>query len=115
MAIVSKKIIEIYQDQHGFEPYIDWVNSCLDWKTRSRIEQRLRRIEQGNLGDYKSLEQGVFEFRFDFGPGYRVYFGKENEKIIILLIGGDKSTQKRDIALAKAYWQEYKEQKNEKT
>jgi putative addiction module killer protein len=114
VGIVNKKTIEIYQDKYGFEPYIEWVDSLTDWKTKARIEQRIRRIEQGNLGDFKSVGDGVFELRFDFGSGYRVYFGQEKEKLIILLIGGDKSTQKKDIVLAKTYWQEYQGVKNEK-
>ncbi len=114
MRVLDKRLVEIYRDKYGFEPYTEWINSLVDWKIKARIEQRLRRVEQGNLGDYKSLGGGIFEFRFDFGSGYRVYFGKKQEKLIILLIGGDKSTQKKDIISAKTYWDEYKEGKNEK-
>ncbi len=65
---------------------------------------RLDRIEKGNLGDSKSLGKGVFELRFFFGPGYRVYFGVRGTKIIVLLCGGDKHTQKKDIEAAYIYW-----------
>jgi putative addiction module killer protein len=74
---------------------------------QARIEQRIRRLEHGNLGDYKSVGEGVYELRLDFGPGYRIYFGQKNETLVILLCGGDKSTQKNDIILAKTLWREY--------
>ena len=78
-----------------------------DGRTRRRILSRLLRVEQGNYGDYKALKDGVFELRFSFGSGYRVYFGEDGDTIVVLLCGGDKRTQSRDIAQAKAYWQEY--------
>lgn len=61
----------------------------------------------GNLGDHKSIEKGVWELRFDFGAGYRVYYAEENNKIILLLCGGNKSNQKQDIKKAISYWQDY--------
>lgn len=63
----------------------------------------------GNLGDHHSVGEGVSELRFSFGPGYRIYYGIEDKKIILLLCGGDKSTQKRDIKKAIQYWKDYKE------
>ena len=78
-----------------------------DGRTRRRILSRLLRVEQGNYGDYKALKDGVFELRFSFGSGYQVYFGEDGDTIVVLLCGGDKRTQSRDIAQAKAYWQEY--------
>jgi putative addiction module killer protein len=81
----------------------------------ARIDQRISRVKQGNLGDSKSVGDGVFELRFNFGPGYRIYYGREKEKLIILLFGGDKDSQKRDVALAKRFWQEYLEAKDERT
>jgi len=74
----------------------------------ARIRVRLNRVRLGNLGDCKAVGEGVMEFRLDFGPGYRVYFGQAGDILVILLCGGDKRTQSRDIATAKQYWQSYK-------
>ena len=71
---------------------------------------RLDRLEGGNFGDCQSVGSGVFELRLHFGPGYRVYFGEVDRTIVLLLCGGDKSTQTRDIQRAKTYWLEYKEE-----
>jgi putative addiction module killer protein len=101
--------LEIYQDANGKEPFTEWLESLKDRKTRTRIQTRLDRIEVGNFGDYRSVGDGVFELRFHFGSGYRIYFGEVNNIILLLLCGGDKSSQTRDIRDAKAYWQEYKE------
>ena len=69
---------------------------------------RLDRLEKGNFGDCKPVGEGVLELRLDFGPGYRVYFAEESATIVLLLIGGDKSTQIKDIRTAKTHWQEYR-------
>jgi len=112
---IYKKTIEIYKDRYGFEPYTEWLSSFKkDYKTLARIEQRIGRMEHGNLGDYKALKEGIFELRLDFGPGYRIYFGQENQRIVMLLCGGNKNTQKNDIVLAKTFWQDYQEIRNEK-
>ena len=71
----------------------------------------LYRLGLGNFSSVKGVGGGVYEFRIDFGPGYRVYFGKSGEQIVILLGGGTKQSQQEDIALAKDYWQDYKRQK----
>ena len=102
--------VEIYQDQRGRQPFSNWVNSLRDRRGQAAIDNRLRRIALGNLGDYKSVGGGVFELRVDTGPGYRVYFGRVGKIIILLLCGGDKSTQRRDIERAKAYWADYQEE-----
>ena len=75
--------------------------------TKARIQARILRIESGNLGDHKSVGGGVGELRIDFGPGYRVYFGKDGATLILLLIGGDKGSQGKDIKRARALWSEY--------
>ena len=85
------------------------LKSLQDRRTRKRIQSQIDRIESGNLGKPKPVGDGVFELRFQFGPGYRVYFGQVGNTIVLLLCGGDKSSQDRDIEQAKAYWQEYKE------
>lgn len=79
-----------------------------DRKTRAKIRTRLDRVEEGNLGDCEPVGEGVFELRIDYGSGYRLYFGQDKKIIIILLQGGDKSTQGKDIEKAKQYWKNYK-------
>ena len=109
MRVAQPRELEIYHTPNGQEPYTQWFESIRDLKTRTRIQDRLDRIESGNLGDYKSVGEGVFELRFRYGPGYRIYFGQVGNTIVLLLCGGNKSSQGRDIERAKAYWQEYKE------
>jgi putative addiction module killer protein len=72
-----------------------------------RVQGRIMRFESGNLGDHKSVGGDVLEARMPFGPGYRTYFGKDGTKLIVLLVGGDKSTQTKDIKLTRQYWNEY--------
>lgn len=105
-AIVPKTIL-IYQDKDGQEPYTVWFNGLKDTQGKARIEARIRRVEAGLFGDCEPIGKGVKELRLFFGPGYRVYFGEDAENIVILLCGGDKSTQKQDIKTAQEYWKEY--------
>ena len=79
----------------------EWLKRLRDKKALARIIFRMTKMEMGLLGDYKSIGDGISEIRIDYGPGYRLYFTKKNNVIIVLLIGGDKSTQSRDIAKAK--------------
>lgn len=106
MPAIAKTVI-VYREKTGKEPFTDWLNDLRDPKTRRRILQRLFRLESGYFGDCKAVGGGVSELRFFFGPGYRVYFGKDGDTIVVLLCGGDKSSQRRDIRQAKAYWKEY--------
>ena len=80
------------------------------WMTSGRWRgfSRLARVRQGNLGDCKPVGEGVSELRVDYGPGYRVYFGQKGRTLVVLLCGGDKRSQDRDIRLAKQFWQEFK-------
>ena len=93
----------------GRIPFRDWI-LALDVTIRARIQVRILRFESGNLGDHKSVGNGVWEARMPFGSGYRLYFGMDGIKIIVLLAGGDKSSQKKDIKLAQRYWSEYLEE-----
>jgi putative addiction module killer protein len=81
--------------------YAAWFRSLRDMTAKGRIVARIERVQLGNLGDVKSLGEGLHELRMDFGPGYRVYFTRRGEQIILLLCGGDKSSQQRDIARAR--------------
>jgi putative addiction module killer protein len=98
--------IEIRQTEN----YKKWFESLKDKKARYRIDVRIRRISIGNFGDTKSVGKGVSEIRIDFGPGYRIYFIQHKDIVIILLCGGDKSTQARDIKKAQEIAQMIKEE-----
>jgi putative addiction module killer protein len=108
---MSSLQVKEYLTQDGASPFREWIES-LDIAVMARIKARIFRIEQGNLGDHKSVGKGVWELRFQFGPGYRVYFGKEGGRIILLLCAGDKRTQNRDIKKAQSYWLAYLEAKD---
>ena len=101
--------IETYRTRNGREPFTEWFNAIRDARAQSRIRARLVSLEHGNFGDYRSVGGGVFELRIHVGAGYRVYFGEVDSTIVLLLCGGDKASQTRDIQRAKTYWQEYKE------
>jgi len=105
---VEPKTVLVYQDVNGREPFTEWLNGLRDQKGRRAILTRIGRLEQGLYGDCEPVGEGVSELRVFVGPGYRVYFGEEAGYLVILLIGGDKGTQTKDIKLAKAYWKEYK-------
>ena len=107
------KDIEILKLPSGKSPYSDWIDGIKDRVTRARIRRRLDRLEQGYYGDYKPLGDGVNELKLHFGSGYRIYFAELDDVIVILLCGGDKSTQKNDVKIAKKYWRELQEKLNE--
>ena len=108
MREIYRREIQVYQTSSGREPFNEWLNSIQDIETQARIRARLERLEDGNLGNCQSVGDGVFELRIHFGAGYRIYFGQIGNTIILLLCGGDKSSQRRDIERAKTYWLEYK-------
>ena len=88
-----------------------WMLKLRDIRAKAHILLRLTQVEGGNLGDFKSVGNGVLEIRINYGPGYRLYFAKDGKTIVILLIGGDKSTQDPDIARAKNIWQGIKNER----
>ena len=96
-------------NKNGNDPFKQWLSSIRDTRTSARIDNRLKRVRLGLLGDQRSLGDGVFELRLDFGAGYRIYFGRIGHEGILLLTGGDKNSQRRDIATAKRYWQHFRE------
>ena len=95
---------------NGRSPFAEWFDD-LDPVTAARVDRYVRRLETGNFGAAKPLQGGVFELRLDFGPGYRVYYGREGQTIIILLGGGSKRRQEADIAAAVDRWKRYKQAK----
>ena len=97
-----------YERPDGRAPFEEWIASLTDKIGRFRILARIDRALQGNLGDYSSVGAGVIELRIDVGPGYRVYAGLSGEELIILLCGGDKSSQEQDIAKAHEYWADWR-------
>ena len=89
-------MIEIRQT----ESYAEWFSTLRDRQAKARIDIRIRRLSLGNPGDVKAVGEGVSELRIDYGPGYRVYFVQHGQTVVILLAGGDKRTQDRDIKTA---------------
>lgn len=87
-------------------PFDEWFESLKDRRTEGIIIGRIDRIEAGNLRNCEPVGEGVFELKIDYGPGYRVYFGEDGD-LVVLLYGGDKSTQDDDINTAKAFWSDY--------
>lgn len=99
--------IDYYVTENGKKPFKEWLEGLRDVQGRAKLRVRLDRARLGNLGDNRLVGEGVHELRIDFGPGYRVYFGLEGNRLILLLLGGDKSTQQKDIARAKEFWQDH--------
>jgi len=102
--------IRTYLDRDGNSPFERWF-SALDAAAAAKVTVVLARIEQGNLASVKSVGDGVLESRIDWGPGYRVYLGRDGNVLVILLTGGTKKRQQRDIDAAKALWTDYKQQR----
>lgn len=111
MAIIE---IREYNDERGRSPFRRWFRR-LDNQVAARVAVALERMSEGNLGDVRSVGEGVLERRIPFGPGYRIYFGRDGETLIILLAAGDKRRQQRDIQTARSRWQHYKQVKSERS
>ena len=105
------QIIE-YTSRDGSSPFAGWFNR-LDPQAAAKVNVALVRIEMGNLSNVKSVGLGVLEYRIDWGPGYRIYFGREGDQLVILLAGGTKRRQQHDIIEATLHWQDYKKRKKE--
>lgn len=104
--------IQNYLTVDGRSPFEEWLDSLRDNRARAKIRNRLKRVELGNLGDYRSVGEGACELKINYGPGYRVYFRQVGLTIVILLCGGEKSTQEQDILRAKEYWRDYERREN---
>lgn len=103
--------IRFYCRENGKVPFRVWVESLKDIRGRAIIETKIDRVEAGNLGVFNYVGDGICELKINFGPGYRIYFGQEGMNVVILLCGGDKSTQQRDVWTAKEYWADYNRRK----
>jgi len=99
--------IRKYQRKDGKVPFDIWLNTLKDKRAKARILIRIKRVELGNFGDAKSVGEGVYELRIIEGQAYRVYYGYAGKKIVLLLCGGNKSTQQKDVKSAKQYWSRY--------
>ncbi len=97
-----------YLSSDGRDPFKDWLAKLADRQARARIVVRVQRLRAGNFGDCKPLTDGVWELRIDHGPGYRVYYARTGNTLLLLLVGGDKRSQQADIAQAVEYLQDWK-------
>jgi putative addiction module killer protein len=106
--MTNRKVVEYLRK--GTSPFAAWF-SGLNAPAAAKITAALYRLEQGNFSNVKAVGKGVSEYRIDFGPGYRIYFGQEGDELVILLGGGSKKTQANDIKTARILWLEYKTEK----
>ncbi len=104
----TEQEVRIYARPDGSEPFAEWLRGLRDKAGRNRVRQRINRLRTGHFGDVRSVGDRVQELRIHTGPGYRVYFGREGDAVVILLCGGDKGTQTRDIERARDHWRDYR-------
>jgi putative addiction module killer protein len=102
--------IRYYVAEDGSQPFAEWF-ADVEPVARAKVARAIARMEQGNLSNVKPVGQGVLEYRLDFGPGYRVYFGRDGDVLVILLTGGTKKRQQRDVENAWVNWQDYRDRK----
>jgi putative addiction module killer protein len=105
---MGTKELLVYQTEEGKEPFREWRKDLRDKVTLARIDRRVEHLAQGHYGDYKHVGEGVYELRHFFGSGYRVHFAEDGDAIVVLLLGGDKGIQSKDIAKAQGYWKDYR-------
>jgi putative addiction module killer protein len=106
--------LRYYQTSSGRRPFAEWLEGLHDRQARARVEARLARAVGGNLGDVQPVGGGVLEIRIDWGPGYRIYFARVGQVMVLLICGGDKRSQSKDIENAKAYFQDFKARSTQK-
>jgi len=109
---VIENNLKIYQTSTGIVPFFIWLSKLRDERAKAKILVRLGRVRLGNLGNRRSVGGGVFEMMIDYGPGYRIYFAEIRVKEILILIGGDKKTQRLDIRTANKYFSSFKKERN---
>jgi len=108
-VLATPREVIVFRSRSGEVPFQNWLGDVDDKRAVARVLARVARVRQGNFGDCKSVGESVCELRVDYVPGYRVYFGQSGQTLVVLLCGGDKRTQDRDIRLARQYWREFKE------
>lgn len=106
---MAERVIQKIQLEGGRVPFDDWYHSLLDKRMRAAVDVRLARVRLGNFGNRRFVGEGVFELKIDLGPGLRVYYGEYGGTAVLLLGGGDKRTQQRDISVAIKLWRQWKE------
>ena len=104
--------ISYYLTAAGGKPFKEWLDSLKDIMARQKIRVRLDRVRLGNLGKNRSVGESVYELKVDYGPGYRVYYGTEKKTVVLLLLGGDKSSQEKDITQARILWADHKRRRS---
>ncbi len=102
------RTIVIYKDNNDKEPFTEWLHKLRDPQARLAVTRRIDQLSYGLYGNWRSVGASVYELKLSTGPGYRIYFGERENRLVILLCAGDKSSQNRDILRAKQYWKEYK-------
>jgi putative addiction module killer protein len=98
----------VYQQATGQRPFEKWLTGLRDKEARARIVKRMRQIQKGTLGDWKPVGEGVLEIRIDVGAGYRIYCGRHGDTLVILLCGGDKASQAKDIERSREFWADWR-------
>ena len=111
LSFPSELVVREYEEENGLSPFAQWFDT-LDSSASLKITTALERMALGHRSSMKSVGHGVSEYKIDFGPGYRVYFAEDGSRVVLLLLAGDKGSQRRDIQLAQQYWQEYRETRN---
>jgi len=105
--------IRHYLTAEGKDPVLEWLKQLRDPIAKVQIVKRINRLEQGNFGDHRFCREGVWELRVDTGAGYRLYYARAGEQIVLLLCGGDKRTQDADIDRAVKFWQDWQRRPND--
>ncbi|OGQ36138.1 MAG: addiction module killer protein [Deltaproteobacteria bacterium RIFCSPHIGHO2_12_FULL_43_9] len=106
MDVKLRELLE-YLTSDGENPFNEWLRGLKDISARAIIRKRLNRVRKGNFGNAESVGDGIFELKIYYGPGYRVYYGLDGNTVVVLLCGGDKGSQRKDIQKAKEYWKDY--------
>ena len=106
-----KRQVKHYLSDNGKDLFAEWFNRLKDTQGQIAVVRRIERVEDGNFGDHSFVGQGVWELLVHFGPGYRVYYGEDGPVLVILLCGGDKHSQNKDIRKAQELWQAYRRTK----
>lgn len=107
---IKERAIKLLVTDNGDCPFQEWFQSLRDRRAVSAVRGRLVRARIGNFGDWKAIDSGVCEMRIDLGPGYRIYFALHEDTLVVLLAGGDKNTQDKDIQKAIALWKAHKDE-----